>query len=203
MRFSTCSPLRDMFSEAPYAMWLILILGCSPCQGVFSPPQGKGDPIIFGPKSSNFYKSLMRGYFPRPCSFSGQETLGRASSRNLDCLTGFSARESWPHSRFSAHHWVRQENPGLFNHGKSDRCGSFPIGSPCSWTSQAPWGYLPWRVRMGRLMEIPNHEDKIRLFVLLDEPSSILVINPEGVEAFYRTFKRFEVEEGMEGVGEK
>jgi hypothetical protein len=52
-----------------------------------------GDPIACGPKSSNFYKPLIHGDFPGPCRFSCQETLGRASYRDVDCLTGFSAQE--------------------------------------------------------------------------------------------------------------
>jgi hypothetical protein len=89
-----------------------------------------GDPIVFGPKSSNFYKLLIHKYFPRSYSFSCQKTLGRASYRDVDCLTGFSAKESLEHSRFSADHGARKENPRLFNWSKSDCFCPFPIGSP-------------------------------------------------------------------------
>jgi hypothetical protein len=89
-----------------------------------------GDPIVFGPKSSNFSNPLSYGYFPRTCSFSGKETLGRALYRDVDCLTGFSARKSLEHSELSTGNEIRKENPGLLNHGKSDRFGPFPIGSP-------------------------------------------------------------------------
>jgi hypothetical protein len=49
-------------------------------------------------------------------------------------------------------------------------------------------------------VEITYHEDEVDLFVLLEEPSPVLVINPEGVKPFDGAFEGFEVEGKMEGV---
>jgi hypothetical protein len=53
------------------------------------------------------------------------------------------------------------------------------------------------------LMEVPNHEDKVRLFICFDESSPELIVNPECIKPFVCAFERFEVEGWMEGIGKK
>ena len=38
------------------------------------------------------------------------------------------------------------------------------------------------------LMEVPNHQNKIRVFVQFDEPRPVLVINSEGVKFLIQAF---------------
>jgi hypothetical protein len=52
-------------------------------------------------------------------------------------------------------------------------------------------------------MEVPNHQNKIRMFVQFDEPRPVLIINSKCVKPFIHAFQRFEVKRWMEGVGKK
>jgi hypothetical protein len=63
---------------------------------------GKGDPIVFGPKSSNFSKSLIQNRLLTHCCLSSKGTLSGVAYRIIDCLTEFSARKIPENSGFSA-----------------------------------------------------------------------------------------------------
>ena len=52
-------------------------------------------------------------------------------------------------------------------------------------------------------MKVSHHENEIRLLVQFDEPSPVLVVNPEGVKPYVLAFERFKVERRMEGVIQK
>jgi hypothetical protein len=52
-------------------------------------------------------------------------------------------------------------------------------------------------------MEVPDDQNKIRLFVQFDEPRPVLVINSESVKPFIHAFERFKIKGWVEGIGEK
>ena len=63
---------------------------------------GDGDPIVFGPKSSDFSKSLIQNRLLTHCCLSSKETLRGVAYCVIDCLTEFSARKIPENSGFSA-----------------------------------------------------------------------------------------------------